>query len=140
MKKHIWIVNHYATKMFIDQGGRHYWLARELKKKGYEPVVFCASTIHNTDKAFDLGDASFIVKSADDVPYVFIKAPAYQGNGVARFRNMLAFTSVWKKHIKDFVDCFGKPDVIYASSVHPFSVDTAIKRVLQNFVICGRMF
>lgn len=132
----IWIVNHYATKMFTDQGGRHYWLARELKKAGYEPVVFCASTIHNTDQSMDLGSLHFVVKKAEDVPFVFIKAPAYHGNGISRFRNMLAFTKMWRKCVPDFIQCFGRPDLIYASSVHPFSVDAAIQQAHKLGVPC----
>lgn len=136
MRKNIWIVNHYATKMFTDQGGRHYWLARELKKLGYEPVVFCASTIHNTDRSIDLGSAEFIVKKAEDVPFVFLKAPAYHGNGVSRFKNMLTFTAQWAKHIPEFLLRFGRPDIIYASSVHPFSVDAAIREAHKLGIPC----
>lgn len=136
MKKKIWIVNHYATKMFVDQGGRHYWLARELQKLGYEPVVFCASTIHNTDRSIDLGRLHYAVKTAAGVPFVFVSAPPYQGNGAARFRNMLAFTKNWSKYVPEFVQCFGRPDVIYASSVHPFSVDAAIQAAHKLGVPC----
>lgn len=32
MKKTVWIWNHYATNMFNDQAGRHFWFAKNLKK------------------------------------------------------------------------------------------------------------
>lgn len=48
MKKRIWIWNHYATDMFFNKGGRHYWFAENLIKKGYETTIFCASTRHNS--------------------------------------------------------------------------------------------
>ena len=136
MKKHVWIINHYAAKMFEDEGGRHYWLARELKKQGYEPVVFCASTIHNTDRAVDLGGAPVLAKEAEGVPFVFLQAPPYHGNGVSRFRNMLAFTHAWEKRVDEFAQRFGKPDIIYASSVHPFSVAAAIRVAKRLGVPC----
>ncbi|WP_318506969.1 hypothetical protein [Bacillus sp. T3] len=53
MKKNIWIWNHYATNMYIDQAGRHYWLAENLIKQGYNPTIFCASTVHNSNENID---------------------------------------------------------------------------------------
>ena len=46
MKKHVWILNHYAGNMLFDKGGRHYNFAKFLKIAGYEPVVFCANSKH----------------------------------------------------------------------------------------------
>ncbi len=46
MKKTVWILNHYAANMYFDKGGRHYSFAKYLKKKGYEPVVFCCNRKH----------------------------------------------------------------------------------------------
>lgn len=40
----IWMLNHYATEMFFDKAGRHYWFAQKLKDKGHETVVFSANT------------------------------------------------------------------------------------------------
>ena len=50
MKKNIWIFNHYATNMYFDNGGRHYWFAKYLKQADYNPVIFCANTLHGFDK------------------------------------------------------------------------------------------
>ena len=50
MKKNVWIWNHYATNMFNDKAGRHYWFAENLIETGYNPTIFCASTIHNSNE------------------------------------------------------------------------------------------
>ena len=47
MKKKIWIMNHYANEMFINEGGRHYSFAKNLINFGYEPIIICASSFHN---------------------------------------------------------------------------------------------
>ena len=28
----IWLMNHYATSMYRDKAGRHYWFAKKLEK------------------------------------------------------------------------------------------------------------
>jgi len=45
-KKRIWLINHYATNMYFNKGGRHYWFAKNLLENGYVPTVFCANTRH----------------------------------------------------------------------------------------------
>lgn len=50
----IWLMNHYATSMFRDKAGRHYWFAKELEKRGHDVTVFCASTYLNNDKSVDM--------------------------------------------------------------------------------------
>ena len=45
MRKNVWIWNHYATNMFFDQAGRHYWFAENLIKEGYKPTIFSYDVI-----------------------------------------------------------------------------------------------
>ena len=52
MKKNVWIMNHYAGSMFFDKGGRHYNFAKYLRRSGYEPVIFCANSMHGKQKLF----------------------------------------------------------------------------------------
>ena len=60
-KKKIWIMNHYATNMYFNEGGRHYWFAENLIKQGYEPTIFCANVRHNTDDIIDVGDEKYFI-------------------------------------------------------------------------------
>ena len=43
----IWIFNHYATDMFKNHGGRHYYFAKYLMKSNNDVTIFCANTYHN---------------------------------------------------------------------------------------------
>ncbi|NMA73955.1 MAG: hypothetical protein GX963_07285 [Bacteroidales bacterium] len=56
MSKNVWLWNHYATGMADNKGGRHYWFAENLIKKGYKATVFCANTFHSGKEPIDLGD------------------------------------------------------------------------------------
>ncbi len=121
----VWILNHYATLTFVDRAGRHYSFAKHLIEKGYKTTVFCASTVHNMDKQMPLQKDIYGESVLDGIPYVFVKTPSYSGNGKSRIINMLAFAknviSVAKIKAKK-----EKPDVIIASSVHPFTCVSGI--------------
>lgn len=130
-------MNHYATSQFFNKGGRHYWFAENLLKNEYEPVVFCANTLHNTEADFvDVGTKNYIVKEADNIPFVFVKAKPYKGNGPNRIFNILTFYRNMFKVAKQYAKKHGKPDVIYASSVHPLTLVAGIKIAKKFGVPC----
>ena len=59
MKNRVWIFNHYASDMYNNEGGRHFWFAKELIKQGYEPIIFCANTFHTTKNKVEMEDRKF---------------------------------------------------------------------------------
>ena len=134
MRKNVWLWNHYATNTYFDRGGRHYNFAKFLGEAGYEPVIFCASTVHNTSRQVDTGGALWTEKTDSICPYVFIKARPYSGNGKQRVLNMIDFYRNVKKAGKEYARLHGKPDIIYASSVHPLTLVTGI-RLAKHFGI-----
>ena len=72
MRQNVWIWNHYATNMFFDQAGRHYWFAENLIKKGYKPTIYCASTNHFSDNNIDTNEKQYSTDSVNDIPFVFL--------------------------------------------------------------------
>lgn len=134
MKKNVWIWNHYATNMFEEQGGRHYWFAEELLENGYKPSIFCASTVHNFNINYDTGTEKYILRDVNKVPFVFVQTPTYKGNGKSRIKNILAFYNNLFQVAKEYADKHGKPDVIIASSVHPLTLVAGLK-VAKKFGI-----
>lgn len=128
-KKTVWILNHYATSMIYDKGGRHYWFAKYLKKSGYEPVIFCANIFHSeSDKEVVSVDLYKELRDEEyDIPFVFVKTTPYQGNGKSRIKNMLSFY----KNVIKAGRCYARendvPDVIIGSSVHPLAIMAAYK-------------
>lgn len=119
-------MNHYATSMFFNQGGRHYWFAENLLKQGYLPTVFCANTRHNSEGVVDTEEERYIINETNGIPFVFVKTSPYQGNGLSRIRNMFGFFINLLLIAKKVIKVDGKPDVILASSVHPLTLVAGI--------------
>ena len=138
MKKNIWIMNHYAGETFFDRGGRHYWLAKYLCLTGYSPIIFCANSQHGVPERYWNTDSLWTekVEPSISVPYVFVRARTYMGNGKQRILNMIDFYRNIKKSAKQYAAQHGSPDVIYASSVHPLTLVAGIKLAKQFGVKC----
>ena len=91
--------------MAVNQGGRHYWFAENLKKQGYEPVIFCANTFHSDREPIDLGYKKYRVEIVDEIPFVYVKTKPAIGNSIGRVRNMD------KNHKKLMVAKIQTPDI-----------------------------
>ncbi|KGJ93581.1 hypothetical protein ND2E_2310 [Colwellia psychrerythraea] len=70
---------------------------------------------------------SFINKNVDGVNFSWIKVPSYAGNGLSRIKSMLTFGA--KVLFSDPISTLGlsQPDLIIASSVHPFHLLGALR-------------
>lgn len=138
MKKNVWIINHYAGDMFAEKGGRHYSLAKYLKKGEYEPTIFCSNFWHNSDGVFffDAENCGEHVAEEIGVPFVFVNTRAYKGNGKDRVLNMIDFYRGVKKAAMQYAETHGDPDVIIASSVHPLAWVAGIKLAKHYGVKC----
>lgn len=136
MTKNIWLLNHYATNQFLNKSGRHFWFAEHLKKRNYNPTVFCANTIHNSEEIIHIPGQKHLIKTTDSIPFIFVKTNRYKGNGFSRIRNMINFyrniISVGKTHAK----YYGKPNIILASSVHPLTLVAGIQLAKKFNVPC----
>lgn len=122
----IWLMNHYATSMYRDRAGRHYWFAKKLEKEGHDVAVFCATTFLNNSENIDTGAQKYCMDYADGTPFVFIKTSKYSGNGLDRVKNMVMFFLNLMPSAKKVAQRYGKPDVILASSVHPLTMVAGI--------------
>ena len=138
MKKNIWILNHYASDTFHDRGGRHYSLAKYLQRAGYSPVIFCANAKHGAPECYFDDDSLWHEHLAEeiDVPYVFIRTRTYVGNGKQRIFNMMDYFLNVKKAAAEYAKKNGKPEVIYASSVHPLTLVAGIQLAKKFGVKC----
>lgn len=117
--KRIWILNHYATPPELGPLTRHYKFAEGLIKKGYDVKIIAASTMHYSGENLIKDSRKFLVKEFNGVPFIFVRALDYRGNGKRRILNMIQYAvrvlTVLKK-----ID-LTEPDVIYASSAHPLT-------------------
>ena len=137
-KKNIWIMNHFATNMFFNKGGRHHWFAKNLIKNGYEPTIFCSNIRHNINiqESIDFSTKKYIEKEIERIPYVFVKTPNYKGNGIQRIINMIGFYKNLFPVSNEYLEIYGKPDIILASSVHPLTLVAGIKIAKKFGIPC----
>ena len=132
----IWIMNHYASNMFRDKAGRHFWFAQQLKKRGFDVTVFCANTLVNGEEIFGIDKRGLAEKEADGIPFVFVRTIPAQGNGIKRVENMSLFYKNLFPAARAYTAKYGRPDVILASSVHPLTMVAGIKIAAKMGVPC----
>ena len=117
--KTIWYCHHYAGSPSIGMSYRPYYFTKAFRQQGHNAFVVSADFHHLllNPKAQQENVRHAII---DDVPFITLKARAYQGNGLSRILNMLDYASAFKKNHQEIIALTGKPDVIIVSSAHPF--------------------
>jgi len=122
----IWIFNHHALTPDMSGGTRHYDFAKELTKRGHS-VTIIASSFHYSkyQEMKEYGDSEYLKETIDNINFIWIKTPAYYGNGFDRIKNMLSYSLKVLRYISKLN--LKRPDIIVGSSVHLFAVYSAYK-------------
>lgn len=113
----IMLINHYAGSPEMGMEYRPFYLAREWVRNGHKVVIVAASYAHVRTKQ-PLLSAAYEEEDIEGINYLWVKTPAYEGNGVARVKNMMAFVRFLKRNAKFMADKYS-PDVVIASSTYP---------------------
>jgi len=125
MKKTIWIINEYAGSPYHGMVYRHYYIGRELVKKGYKVYIIAASFSHlffNQPKIRKKFDFEVI----DGINYIWTKVPKYKhSRDKVRAFKWLTFT--FRTYFQLPTDSIEKPDVILVSSPAPFPIISGYK-------------
>lgn len=137
-RKSVWIMNHYAGMMHSSKGGRHYSIAKYLKRIGYDPVVFCCNVDHGSGSCFlpKKKEYQVIVDENIDVPFVFVDSNVYRKNDHRRVANMVNFYRNLKKAARLYAQRNGNPDIVIASSVHPLTLVAGLQIAKKFGVKC----
>ncbi len=137
----VWIFNHYAVPPDQAGGTRHFDIARELVKRGYEVVIFASSFSHREHREMKLEpDEQWRMETIEGVRFIWIRTAAYQQNDWRRFLNMIDFSrraATVAGNLPDN-DHISAPDIIIGSSVHLFAVKAAMKtarRLKARFIM-----
>jgi len=123
--KTIWFINEYAGSSYHGMEFRHYYLGRELVKRGYKVYIITASYSHlfyNLPKI----ENSFKLEKIDGINYLWVKVPKYQNSyDKRRVLKWLIFT--FKTYFSLPVEQLEKPNYIVVSPMATFPVVTGLK-------------
>jgi glycosyltransferase involved in cell wall biosynthesis len=116
----ILLINHYAGSPTYGMEFRPYYLSREWLKRNHQVTIVAASFSHLRNKAPQI-TGTITEEIIHGIRYLWIKTPAYEGNGAVRALNMFAFTSrlylLRSKLVSEI-----RPDVVIASSTYPLDI------------------
>ena len=116
----ILLINHYAGSTRHGMEFRPFYLAREWVRAGHKVQIVAASHSHIRATPPELA-GKVLDEKIEGIAYRWYATPAYQGNGVGRVKNMLAFLwALWRdgrRLAREF-----KPDVVIASSTYPMDI------------------
>ncbi len=112
----ILLINHYAGSPAHGMEHRPFYMAREWVRRGHDVTILAATRSHLRTQNPEAGE-----QVIEGIRYRFFDTPSYQGNGLGRIRNMLAFVgAVWKEAGRLAVEL--KPDAVIASSTYPLDI------------------
>jgi len=113
MSKTVWIINQYASTPSTGMGGRHYYMAREMAKRGYNVYVISSAAQHILREKPVIKD-DFLLEELDGFTFVWVKMPDYK-DAHSKQRAINWFLFPWRiRKLAKFIK--HKPDTILSSS------------------------
>ena len=123
--KRIFILRQYASTPDQPGGTRHYAIATELARNGFEVYIFASNYSHMTKRDIKIFSGRYLVEDTGNVKFVWLKTFPYSENDWRRLLNILDYGI---KSYRIAIELAGKglrPDVIVGSVAHVFSVAAA---------------
>lgn len=121
----ILLINHYVGSNIHGMEYRPYYLAKEWVKNGHEVTMIGASFSHIRTVQPEV-EKGWKEEYLDGIRYLWVKSPAYEGNGVKRTINMMVFVKAVYLIASQLAATY-KPDVVISSSTYPLDIYPARK-------------
>ena len=113
----IWLINQYSYPPGKSNWRRHFDLFKNFPKENYNIDVVCGSFVHDRkEEILNKGEKYRLINS-EGIKYHILSGISYKSK-IVRMLSMVQFffkVLFFSKKLKD------KPDIIYASSPHPFN-------------------
>ena len=113
----IWLINQYSYPPGKSNWRRHFDLFKNFPKEDYNIDVICGSFVHDRkEEILNKGEKYRLINS-EGIKYHILSGILYKSK-IVRMLSMIQFffkVLFFSKKLKD------KPDIIYASSPHPFN-------------------
>ncbi|WOE41675.1 glycosyltransferase family 4 protein [Acinetobacter chinensis] len=112
--KTIWLINQYSSTPETAMGGRHYYLAQELAKKGYKVYLIAGRYSHLLRQPKQFSEPYLLEKIDTNFSFVWVNLPEYQeAHSKQRVLNWFKFSWALTK-LSSVIS--NRPDVILYSS------------------------
>lgn len=121
VKVNILVLNHYAGSIQHGMEFRPYYLAREWVRMGHRVRIVAASYSHLRIQSPQMAGRRYVEEILDGIEYCWFATPSYQGNGLARLRNVASFVGALLREGRRLAESF-RPDVVIASSTYPLDI------------------
>lgn len=116
-KKTFWFINQYSSTPETAMGGRHFYIAQELAKKGHQVYVIAGRYSHLLRNPKQFSEKYLIEEITPNFSFVWINLPEYaEAHSKQRVLNWFKFAWVLKG-LKN--SSLQKPDVVLYSSPSP---------------------
>lgn len=117
IKKTLWFINQYSSTPETAMGGRHFYIAQELAKKGHQVYVIAGRYSHLLRNPKQFSEKYLIEEITPNFSFVWINLPEYsEAHSKQRVLNWFKFA--WAlRALKN--SSLQKPDVILYSSPSP---------------------
>ena len=117
--KRVWIINDYAGSPFHGMIYRHYYMAKELQRRGIKTTIITASYSHFMSNKPQLEDKPYLLEEVDMIEYLWLKVMEYKDSKDKK-RIFKWFQFALKLfRISDKIE---KPDIILCSGSAPMLV------------------
>ena len=123
--KTIWIINEYAGSIYHGMEYRHYYIGKELVKRGYKVYIISASYSHVFIKQPNVKE-SFELENIDGINYLWVKVPRYNHSHDKK-RVLKWFTFTLKTYFSLPINLLKKPDIIIVSPMATFPIVSGYK-------------
>jgi len=113
-KKTFWLINQYSSTPETAMGGRHYYLAQELAKKGHQVYLIAGRYSHLLHHPKEFEEQYLVEEIIPNFSFVWVNLPEYQeAHSKKRVLNWFKFSWLLRNLANVIPD---KPDVILYSS------------------------
>lgn len=113
----IWLINQYSYPPGKSNWRRHFDLFKNFPKENYNIDVICGSFVHDRKEEILSKGEKYRLINSEGIKYHILSGILYKSK-IVRMLSMIQFffkVLFFSKKLKD------KPDIIYASSPHPFN-------------------
>jgi len=117
--KRVWIINDYAGSPFHGMIYRHYYMAKELQRRGIKTTIVTASYSHFMNNIPQIGDKPYLLEKVDMIDYLWLKVIKYKDSrDKKRVLKWFQFTL----KLFSISDKIEKPDIILCSGSAPMLI------------------